>query len=145
MLDYDINVPVAVYFDPVAILEPDLIPLLQRETALWGVAPEQLILGITDVRDLSSIKNAHQTLTQIRELGFKVSIDDFGAGHSNLERLRDLPMDELKIDRSFCSNITHDEQNRVMTKSVIELAKSLKVSTVAEGIEDAETLELLRE
>ncbi|MGK0224749.1 MAG: EAL domain-containing protein (putative c-di-GMP-specific phosphodiesterase class I) [Limisphaerales bacterium] len=145
VLDYDIKVPVAVNFDPVTIREPDLIPLLQRETALWGVAPEQLILEITEVRDLSSIKDAHQTLQQIRELGFKISIDDFGSGHSNLERLRDLPMDELKIDRSFCGNITTDNQNKLMTKSVIELAKSLNVATVAEGIEDAATLELLRE
>lgn len=145
VLDYDINVPIAVNFDPVTIREPNLIPLLQRETALWGAAPEQLILEISEVRDLSSIKDAHQTLAQIRKLGFKISIDDFGIGYSNLERLRDLPMDEIKIDRSFSGNMTDDEQNKVITKSVIELAKSLKITTVAEGIEDAQTLELLRE
>ena len=143
ILDYGIDIPVAINFDPVTLSEADLVPLLQRETSLWGVAPEQIILEITEVSELLDIEAARKTLAQVRELGFRVSIDDFGSGHSNVERLRDIPMDELKIDRSFSGNIINNEQNQVITKSVIELAQSLGVVTVAEGIEDAETLELL--
>ncbi len=145
ILDHNISIPIAVNFDPVTINEPELIPLLQRETSLWGVDPSQLILEITEVSDLLNLANAKTILSRIRELGFKISIDDFGSGHSNMERVKSLPIDELKIDRCFCGSIKSDEQNRLITKSIIDLAKQLNVQTVAEGIEDAETLEVLAE
>lgn len=143
ILDYQIEVPVAINFDPVTISEPDLIPLLTRETSLWGVEPQQLIIEITEVGELLDVEHARTTLTKVHDLGFRISIDDFGAGHSNMDRLRGLPLDELKIDRSFSGNIVDDSQNQAITRSVIDLARSLGAVTVAEGIEDAQTLELL--
>ena len=145
ILDYEIDFPISVNLDPVTLNEPELVPFLKRETSLWGVPPSQLILEITEVRDLENLSAAHSVLEELRDLKFSISIDDFGAGHSNLERLRELPMDELKIDRLFCNNIVADKQKQVMTKAVISLAQELGFTTVAEGIEDAESLELLRQ
>jgi EAL domain-containing protein (putative c-di-GMP-specific phosphodiesterase class I) len=83
-------------------------------------------------------------MRQLSELGVSVAIDDFGTGYSSLAYLTDLPIGELKIDKSFVRAMSNDTRNTIVVRSTIELAHSLGLRTVAEGIEDASTLERLR-
>jgi EAL domain-containing protein (putative c-di-GMP-specific phosphodiesterase class I) len=83
-------------------------------------------------------------LTQLRQLGFRLSIDDFGTGEASLAYLADLPSDELKLDRRFVAHIVENHRERAIVASTIGLAHALGQTVVAEGIEDAATLALLR-
>jgi EAL domain-containing protein (putative c-di-GMP-specific phosphodiesterase class I) len=84
-------------------------------------------------------------LTRLRETGVHASIDDFGTGYSSLGYLRRLPVDQLKIDRSFVFNMTSDDQDEIIVQSTIDLAHNLGLTVVAEGAETLETLNRLRE
>ena len=75
----------------------------------------------------------------------KIAIDDFGTGYSSLSRLREMPVDLLKIDRSFVSNVSHDQQSASIVGAFLELARGLGMTTLAEGIETSEELGFLRE
>ena len=84
-------------------------------------------------------------LQTIRELGIPISIDDFGTGYSSMHRFRDLPADEIKLDRSFIHNIVEDEANQKITHTLIELCHRFEKIVVAEGIEDGATVEYLND
>jgi len=84
-------------------------------------------------------------LLQLRELGIDISIDDFGTGFSSLSYFKDIPADELKIDKSFVFNMKSDKQDRDIIELILQIARLFNLSVVAEGIEDQETLELLAE
>jgi len=88
---------------------------------------------------------AKRTMQDLADLGVAVAIDDFGTGYSSLAYLTDLPIGELKIDKSFVRAMTSDTRNAIVVRSTIELAHNLGLRTVAEGIEDAFTFERLRE
>ena len=109
-----------------------------------GVAPERLALEITETMALRDRTRALATLTRLHALGIALSIDDFGTGHSSLAYLRELPVDEIKVDRSFVSGMTRDPTDAVIVRATIELGRSLKLRTVAEGVEDLETLARLQ-
>ena len=145
ILDYELELPIAVNLDPTSLKQPSMLEFFQRESTLWGIEPERIIFEITETKALFDTERSKQVLEQIKNVGFKISIDDFGAGHSNMQRVRDLPIDEIKIDRSFAANIIDNPDNGFITKSIIDLANSLGLQTVAEGIEDADTLQLLNE
>ena len=84
-------------------------------------------------------------LSRLRSLGVGLSLDDFGTGHSSLAYLKELAIDELKIDRSFVPDMVKDEQNAAIVRSTIELAHAMGLRVVAEGVEDADTLFELKE
>jgi len=86
-----------------------------------------------------------KTLEALRALGVKISVDDYGTGHSTLEYLRAIPSDEIKIDRAFVANVAHNANDRLLVESTIRLAHSLGRLVVAEGIEDDATLQILTE
>ena len=109
-----------------------------------GVDGHALTLELTESSLMVDPELAKQTMRQLAELGVSVAIDDFGTGYSSLAYLTDLPIGELKIDKSFVRAMGTDARNAIVVRSTIELAHNLGLRTVAEGIEDAYTFERLR-
>lgn len=108
-----------------------------------GIKADQLMLEITETARIVDIPHAVRVLERLRELGIKISIDDFGVGSANLETLYRLPFDELKIDRVFISDLGNAKAAAIVD-SLIAFGSALRISVVAEGAEDEATLEFLR-
>lgn len=108
-----------------------------------GVAPERIEIEITE-SVLIQAKDTGNLLAELRELGVVLSIDDFGTGFSSLSYLRRLPIDKLKIDQAFITDVTTNANDAAIVQSVIALARTLELTTVAEGVEDAGQVEFLR-
>ena len=109
-----------------------------------GLAPGRLELDLTESALRADGAEALKTLKGLRELGVRLAIDDFGTGYSSLRDLRRLPIDKLKIDRSFIRDVATDPDSAAIVRSILQLAHSLRLQTVAEGVEDAAQAELLR-
>jgi diguanylate cyclase (GGDEF)-like protein len=118
---------------------------VQRLLALHGVRGDVLTLELTESSLMADPAMAKKAMDELSELGVSFAIDDFGTGYSSLAYLTDLPVRELKIDRSFVMAMNTDTRNRIIVRSTIELARNLGLRTVAEGIEDQETLERVRD
>jgi EAL domain-containing protein (putative c-di-GMP-specific phosphodiesterase class I) len=108
------------------------------------VEPEFLTLEVTESRLAQDMRGPLETLTRLRIKRFGLAIDDFGTGHSSLAQLRDIPFDELKIDRSFVHGVARNETVRAIHAASVGMAKQLRMRIVAEGVEDAEDWEFLR-
>lgn len=111
----------------------------------WRVEPSRLELEITENTILSDPQRTHAVLTRLSGLGVRLAIDDFGAGHSSLGYLKRLPVQVLKIDKSFVLNMAKDEDDAVIVRSTINLGHNLGLTVVAEGVESAEAWQLLAE
>ena len=109
-----------------------------------GLDPSGLKLEITESVLMHDPRHTAQELTRLKALGVKIAIDDFGTGYSSLSYLRQLPIDHLKIDRSFISGGADDGESQEIVRSIISLARSLGLTVVAEGVERADQLERLR-
>jgi EAL domain-containing protein (putative c-di-GMP-specific phosphodiesterase class I)/FixJ family two-component response regulator len=109
-----------------------------------GLAPQDLMLEVTEGRLMQDQRAPLETLTRLRMKRFRLSIDDFGTGHSSLAQLRDICFDELKIDRSFVHGALHDVNARAMYDASLGLGKQLGMEVVAEGVEDSDDWELVR-
>jgi diguanylate cyclase (GGDEF) domain len=109
-----------------------------------GLDPTCLKLEITESVLMHDANHTARELTRLKALGVKIAIDDFGTGYSSLAYLRQLPIDHLKIDRSFISGQGNDGESQEIVRSIIALARSLGLSVVAEGVEREEQLERLR-
>jgi diguanylate cyclase (GGDEF)-like protein len=110
----------------------------------FDVPAASLILEITEDVLMADAARSQQVMAGLRRLGVRLSIDDYGTGYSSLSYLRALPVDELKLDRSFVSNLTSDERAAAIVRSTLQLSLDLGMSMVVEGVEDAETLAALR-
>ncbi len=119
---------------------PDRLAGLLAES---GVAPDRLELEITEGILLADPRRARESLLRLRTLGIGIAIDDFGTGYSSLNYLQRLPVDELKIDRSFVGDMASEEGARAIVRAVIDLADDLGLRVVAEGVEDLATWEVL--
>ena len=109
-----------------------------------AITPDQITLEITESAALATPEAAIATLEKFKALGTRISIDDYGTGQSTLSYLKQFPADEIKIDQAFVRSMQHVEADRIMVRSTIELAHALGFKVVAEGVEDAECLALLR-
>jgi EAL domain-containing protein (putative c-di-GMP-specific phosphodiesterase class I) len=125
--------------------KPDLVANFAEIVRRRGIDPALLTVEITETCSVRNRPAACQNLTRLRELGFRLSIDDFGTGEASLAYLADLPSDELKIDRRFVSRMLSHPRDRAIVANTISLAHALGQAVVAEGIEDPATLTLLRE
>ena len=104
---------------------------------------ERIILEITETAFVHSPEVAHKNLSELVAAGFKLSLDDYGVGYSSLEQLQRMPIHELKIDRSFISNIQESHRGPLIVRSTIDMAHAMELTVVAEGVEDGTTLALL--
>jgi len=120
---------------------PEQIEALLRDT---GVSPENLELEITETSIMNDPQRVIRTLNRIRDLGVQFAIDDFGTGYSSFAYLTKLPVSCIKIDKSFVQNIEADRDSSVIVKSIIDLGHNLGLKVVAEGVETAQAMELLR-
>jgi diguanylate cyclase (GGDEF)-like protein len=110
----------------------------------FSVPPEALTLEITEDVLMADAARSQQVMAGLRRLGVRLSIDDYGTGYSSLSYLRALPVDELKLDRSFVGSLTSDERSAAIVRSTLQLSRDLGMTMVVEGVEDAATLRSLR-
>ena len=107
------------------------------------MGPEQVTVEITETALLGDPAPAETTLRKIANLGVAVSLDDFGTGFSSLAHIRRLPVSEVKIDRSFVGRMAKDPEDQAIVQSIIDLARALGLTVVAEGVEDEQTAQML--
>ncbi|WP_422747950.1 putative bifunctional diguanylate cyclase/phosphodiesterase [Mycobacterium sp. WMMD1722] len=139
-----IAVPVAVNLFAPSVADLQLPDRINEALAARGLPGAALIVEITEDLFLSDIKRTCAVLQQLRDHGVRVAIDDFGSGYSALSYLRELPVDEVKLDRGFIEPIVWDARAAVIVRAVVGLARVLGLTTVAEGVENLETAERLR-
>lgn len=140
-----LNIGIAVNISAIDITSltlPEQLATLLKEKRL---DPTRIVLEITESALMGELVTSLDILTRMRLKGFGLSIDDFGTGYSSLSQLHRVPFSELKIDRSFVSNITGDEEARAIVKTCILLGHELKMNVVAEGVEKASDLKILQE
>ncbi|GAB3101598.1 putative bifunctional diguanylate cyclase/phosphodiesterase [Lysobacter terrae] len=135
---------VAVNVPPELVGQDDLPDLVENALSLWGTPDVELVLEITERSLVMDPRHSFRILSRIRDLGVKISIDDFGTGYSCLAYFKDIPADELKIDKSFVSGLLIDATCADITSLIIDLAHRFGLHVVAEGVEDEETLDALR-
>ncbi|MBD1547155.1 EAL domain-containing protein [Roseibium aggregatum] len=138
------HIKVAVNLSPVQFRDPKLFQVIEATLAQTGLAPERLEVEVTESVLLQQNEENLATLHALRELGASVVLDDFGTGYSSLTYLQEFPFDKIKIDRSFVSKVQSNADCAAIVKAVTGLARSLQVTTVAEGVEAPEQLDFLR-
>ena len=140
---FNTSVPIAISVDGRVLQHPEFFNALRSEISIWGVPEGRLSLEVRESRfDDAQTLGA---LEELKALGVSVVMDEFGRGSASLDKLRDLPVDEIKIDRSFITNLAEDEQDRQLTAAIIDLAHRFDKTVVADGVEDAETFLYLAE
>ena len=135
---------IAVNLSPGQLADPQFIDYVDYALRRSGIAPSQLMVEITERAMMYDVRSAVATLTTLRERGVRVALDDFGTGYSSLLRLRELPVDCLKIDRAFVSGLTHSTDDLAIVASVVNMAATLGLHAIAEGVESEEQLDQLR-
>jgi diguanylate cyclase (GGDEF)-like protein len=125
------------------LMDQELPNKIEKVLAQYTIEPSLLVLEITESAIMDDPQRALQTLNRLHAMGMKLSIDDFGTGYSSLAYLKRLPVDELKIDKSFVMNMESDLQDAKIVRSTVDLAHNLGLSVVAEGVESAKSWKLL--
>lgn len=126
-----------------AIADPFLLPLLERLLANNNANPEHLIFELTETAAVVDIAQAKYLMTQLNKLGCRFSLDDFGTGFASFRYMRELPVDIVKIDGSFIKNLSTNPDDQLFVKALTDVAKGMGKKTVAEFVENRETLSLL--
>ena len=127
------------------LLDAEFPREVARALAATGLAPGTLVLEVTESSVMTDPLRIGQVLAELGSLGVELSLDDFGTGYSSLTHLRELPVCEVKIDRSFVTGMRDDPTDAAIVYAMIGLAHKLGIRVVAEGVEDEETWEALRE
>ncbi len=134
-----INIP------PALSIIDELHTLIDEALKIWDIAPTRLTLEITEETLISEKERVFDTLSKVRDLGVRISIDDFGTGYSSLSYFKHIPADELKIDKTFILNMLQSEADRKIVELIIDIAHTFDLRVIAEGVENEETLQLLKE
>jgi diguanylate cyclase (GGDEF)-like protein/PAS domain S-box-containing protein len=136
---------VSVNLSPRQLQDPALISRVRSALSEAGLSGETLQVEITESLLMKDSELAERRLNELRELGIAIALDDFGTGYSSLGYLHHFPVDALKIDQSFVASLPDGPRPAALVKSIIELARALDVTTVAEGVENAEQARILKE
>jgi diguanylate cyclase (GGDEF)-like protein len=140
-----LDIGISVNLSARSLLDTLLAETVAAALRRWDVPPDRLTLEITESIVLSDADRALELLADLRRLGVRLSLDDFGTGYSSLTHLSELPIQQLKIDRSFVSQVHDSPRDRAIVGAVTDLARHLDLEVVAEGIEKPETAALLTE
>ncbi len=135
-LDAGLRVPLAVNLSPRNLQDPLFPGELEEMLYRWEIAPDQIDLEITESTVMSNPKRAMEAIEQLRAIGTGLVLDDFGTGYSSLTFLRGLPVDTIKIDKSFVEHMVTSDTDRVIVRSLIDLAHDLGLRVIAEGVEN---------
>jgi EAL domain-containing protein (putative c-di-GMP-specific phosphodiesterase class I) len=136
-LSYEVNLSAR------SLADPDLPPLIAEHVESAGIDPSRLMFEITETAAISNLDQARKVAEVLREVGCQFALDDFGAGFASFLYLKHLPLDALKIDGDFVSNLRNNETDQLLVKYMAQIASDLGLLTIAEYIEDAETLEIV--
>ena len=140
----DAPVKMFVNVSGVQLGQPDFAETISAALARTGLACNLLNLEITETCIVADTKTASSKLRQLRDLGIRISIDDFGCGHSTFSYLQQLPIDTLKIDRSFITCLDGTEKNSAIVRAIVALAEELGLETIAEGVETGQQFDALQ-
>jgi diguanylate cyclase (GGDEF)-like protein/PAS domain S-box-containing protein len=140
---YNLSLIMAVNISAIQLKQRKFVDVVTQILADTGISPEYLELEITESIFIHSFEEVASMLNQLRQAGVKISLDDFGIGYSSLSYLKRLPLDTLKIDKSFISDIHGDERGKNITDSIVDLVHKLGLITVAEGVETQKQLDCL--
>lgn len=143
--DRGLKINMSVNLSATLLDHADLVGTIRVMLTAHHLPPELLTIEITETAQIENSRQARQTLAQLRRSGIRLSIDDYGTGQSNLEYLTEIEADEIKIDKRFVMTMRDSQRNFEVVKSTIDLAHRLGAVAVAEGIEDAPTMALLKE
>ena len=133
------HLPVAVNLSPPTFADRDLPDRIEQALDRHGLTSSSLAVEITEDFVLGNLDRARTVLGGLHDLGIMIAIDDFGSGYSALSYLRELPIDEVKLDRSFITPITTDPDAAAIVRSVIDLSHTLRMTIFAEGVKTADT------
>ena len=134
---------IAVNLSPRQFKDSQLCDYLDSCLQKYGIQPGELELEITESAVIEDIEGSIKTLTRLQSMGISIAMDDFGTGYSSLGYLKQLPIEVLKIDRSFISTIPNPDDNDAIVKAIFSMASALGLEVVAEGIENQQQLEFL--
>jgi diguanylate cyclase (GGDEF)-like protein len=140
----DLELSISVNLSVRNLYDRELPAQVERTLARHGLSPQRLKLEITESMFLADLGRVLETADDLRSLGVRLAVDDFGTGHASLANLRSLPVDELKIDRSFVTPMLSESSDMVIVRSTIELAHALGLQVVAEGVEQRAALDVLQ-
>jgi EAL domain-containing protein (putative c-di-GMP-specific phosphodiesterase class I) len=137
------DIRVSVNLSTRSLHDPEIVDTVRECLERWSVSAANLALEITESAFILDPDRAFDTATRLHNLGVRLSIDDFGTAYSSLAYLKRLPIDEVKIDRSFVTDVTVNVDSAFIVRSVIDLAHNLGIQVVAEGVEDGTILDSL--
>ena len=137
------NISLSLNLSGHAVDDALLLPMLKRLIHDSGVNPEHLIFELTETAAVADLLQAKELMDQLTELGCRFSLDDFGTGFASFRYMRELPVDIVKIDGSFISNLADNPDDQLFVKALVDVAKGMGKKTIAEFVENAETLALL--
>ena len=137
------DAPIAINISPVELRNPGFASLVQDKLNQAGLPPQCLEIEITESSILDNIGSVQRNIEELSGLGIRIALDDFGTGFSSFAHIRMLPVDKLKIDRSFVTNVCTNRKDVAVVLATISLANALQIPVVAEGIENQETIGFL--
>lgn len=142
--NYNCNMVLSLNISAIQYKRPDFVNNLLEIMEKYKVNPKDIELEITESVLIDDFEQVVAKLRTLKEYGIKISLDDFGTGYSSLSYLKGLPIDTLKIDKSFIDTVIQDESTKVITESIVSMVKKLGYETVAEGVETEEQYEYLK-
>ena len=143
--EYDYKGMMSINISAVQFKDGCFLDTLEYYTGLYGLNANQIEIELTESVFIENLDETIRLINKIRDLGYRVSLDDFGTGYSSLSYLRMVPIDTLKIDRSFITELSKEKNTTIITSSIIEMAEKLGLEVIAEGVEKQEQLEYLKE
>jgi diguanylate cyclase (GGDEF)-like protein len=137
------DILISINISAAQLRDPELVPCLQSTLLTWKVDPAKIELELTETLLMEDVPATIDLLNRLKALGISLSVDDFGTGYSSLNYLHRFPIDKLKIDKSFVSNMLADSNNLAITRTIISLGHTLGLKVVAEGVEHEEEARML--